>query len=127
MNLQIYDFEKFNNTPEKKQNKKLSDDEINEKYESGEQRIVTEQGAYKLDLLGAIFSKDKYNLQPDFQRRIQKNQGNKKISINKNTGKITIKKGLRKGSYKVKATVYVTGNKKYDEAQQTVYLKIKIK
>ena len=70
MTLKIYDFEKFKNAPEKKQNNKLSDNEINEKYESGEQRIITEQGAYKLDLLGTIFSKSKYNLQPDFQRRI---------------------------------------------------------
>lgn len=70
MNLQIYDFEKFKNAPEKKQKNKLSDDQINEKYENGEQRIITEQGAYKLDLLGAIFSKSKYILQPDFQRRI---------------------------------------------------------
>ena len=66
MNLQIYDFEKFKNAPEKKQKNKLSDDQINEKYENGEQRIITEQGAYKLDLLGAIFSKSKYILQPDF-------------------------------------------------------------
>lgn len=70
MSILLYEFEKFKNIPEKKQRKKLSEDEINVKYESGEQRIITEQGAYKLDLLDTIFSKEKYNLQPDFQRRI---------------------------------------------------------
>ena len=70
MNLHVYEFETFKVSSEKKQNKILTDEEINEKYESGEQRIITEQGAYKLDLLCALFSKDKYNLQPDFQRRI---------------------------------------------------------
>lgn len=70
MNIKIYDFEKFKPATEKRISKKLQDYEINAKYESGEQRIITEQGAFKLDLLGSIFSKDKYNLQPEFQRRI---------------------------------------------------------
>jgi len=70
VSLKVYDFERFNNAAGKKQSKKLSDYEINEKYESGEQRIITEQGSYKLDLIGSVFLKDKYNLRPEFQRRI---------------------------------------------------------
>lgn len=55
---------------EKSKKKKMSDEEINRKYENGEQRIVTEQGAFKLELIPSIFSKKKYNLRPEFQRRI---------------------------------------------------------
>lgn len=48
----------------------LSDDEINEKYEKGEVRIITEQGAVKLPLIRNVFLGDNYQLKPDYQRRI---------------------------------------------------------
>ena len=70
MNLHLYDFEK-NRIRSKSQNRKsLTDEEINDKYEKGDQRIITEQGAYKLNLLPNLFSSDNYTLQPAFQRRI---------------------------------------------------------
>ncbi len=53
--------------------------------------------------------------------------GNKKIVINRKTGKITIKKGLKKNSYKVKVKVKAAGNKKYKPITKTVVFKIKIK
>ena len=57
-----------------------------------------------------------------------KKSGNKKITINKKTGKITIKKGLKKGTYKVKVKVKAKGNANYlASAYKTVTFKIKIK
>ena len=70
MSLKLYDFEVMNLSSKVNKKKSMTDVEINEKYESGEHRIVTEQGAFKLDLIGAIFSQKKYNLKPEFQRRI---------------------------------------------------------
>lgn len=46
----------------------LSDDEINEKYQKGEMRIVTEQGRYPLQNIKEILSKN-MNLNPEYQRR----------------------------------------------------------
>lgn len=42
-----------------------------------------------------------------------KASGNAKITINKTTGKITVKKGLAKGTYKVKLTAKAAGNANY--------------
>ena len=57
-----------------------------------------------------------------------KASGNKKISINKKTGKITIKKGLKKGIYKVKVKVKAAGNSDYNPSSvNTVTFKIKVK
>ncbi|GEM_PF-4457814 len=47
----------------------FSDDEINEKYKKGEIRIVTEQARYPLDTIKTMLSGDKYNLNPEYQRR----------------------------------------------------------
>jgi hypothetical protein len=51
----------------------------------------------------------------------------KKFSINAKTGKITIKKGLKKGTYKVKIKVKAAGNSTYKAATKTVTVKIKVK
>lgn len=56
-----------------------------------------------------------------------KASGSKKIKINKKTGKVTVKKGLKKGTYKVKVKVEAAGNATYDQATKTVTFKIKIK
>lgn len=48
----------------------LSDAAINEKYEKGEARIITEQGAVKLSLVKGVFNADNYQLKPKYQRRI---------------------------------------------------------
>ena len=54
--------------------------------------------------------------------------GHKNISINKKTGKVTIKKkGLKKGTYNVVVTVFAAGNGGYDAStEQTVTFKIKV-
>lgn len=46
-----------------------SDAEINQKYERGEVRIVTETGRYPLDSISALLAGDNYKLDPEYQRR----------------------------------------------------------
>ena len=58
----------------------------------------------------------------------KKVKGNKKITINKKTGKVTIKKGLKKGTYKVRMKIKARGNANYNaSAFKTITFKIKIK
>lgn len=58
----------------------------------------------------------------------KKAKGNKKITINKKNGKVTIKKGLKKGTYKVKVKIKAKGNANYKaSAFKTVTFKIKVK
>lgn len=45
-------------------------DDINEKYERGYSRVVTETGSCKVGLIRDVFSHNNYNLKPDYQRRI---------------------------------------------------------
>ena len=59
--------------------------------------------------------------------RYYKKSGNKNFSINQNTGKITVKKKTKKGTYKIKVKVNVNGNSNYNGLSKTVTLKIKIK
>jgi len=54
-------------------------------------------------------------------------KGNSKIQINRKTGKITIKKGLEKGTYKVKIMVTAQGNNSYKAGYKTVTCKIKVR
>ena len=57
-----------------------------------------------------------------------KASGNSKITINKKTGKVTVKKGLKKGTYKVKVKVKAAGNSNYKvSAVKTVTFKIIVK
>ncbi|MBR6393124.1 MAG: InlB B-repeat-containing protein, partial [Eubacterium sp.] len=56
----------------------------------------------------------------------KKTKGNKKITVAKN-GKITVKKGLKKGAYKVKIKVTAAGNSNYNKATKTVTVTIKVK
>lgn len=54
--------------------------------------------------------------------------GNKKIKIDKNTGKVTVKKGLKKKTYSVTVTVKAAGNYGYDPSDvKKVTFKIKVK
>lgn len=56
-----------------------------------------------------------------------KSSGNSKIAVNKKTGKITIKKGLKKGTYKVKIKVKANGNANYKASSlKTLTCTIKI-
>ena len=58
----------------------------------------------------------------------KKASGNKKITINKTTGKVTVKKGLKKGTYKMKVKVMAAGNADYKASVwKTVTFKVKIK
>ena len=56
-----------------------------------------------------------------------KKSGNKKIKIDEKTGKVTLKKGLKKGTYTVKVKVQDHGTKKYKAKASTVTFKIKVK
>ena len=56
----------------------------------------------------------------------KKKSGNKKITVSKN-GKVTVGKGLKKGTYKVKVLVTDKGNASFTSVSKTVTLKIKVK
>ena len=56
----------------------------------------------------------------------KKKSGSKKLSIS-NTGKITIKKGTKKGTYKMKVTVTASGNNIYNMDAKIITVKIKVK
>ena len=56
-----------------------------------------------------------------------KSSGNSKITINKTTGKVTVKKGLKKGTYSVKVKVTASGDDNYKAGSNTVTFKIKVK
>jgi len=56
-----------------------------------------------------------------------KKSGSKKITISKTTGKVTVKKGLKKGTYKVKVKVKANGNSNYKaSAWKTVTFRVKV-
>ena len=58
----------------------------------------------------------------------KKASGDKKITINKKTGNITVKKGLKKGkTFKLKVKVTAAGNTAYKPVTKSVTVKIKIK
>lgn len=51
----------------------------------------------------------------------------KKITIDTKTGKVTVKKGAKKGTYTVKANVKAAGNGNYKSITKTVTFKIQVK
>lgn len=53
--------------------------------------------------------------------------GNKKIRVNGKTGQVTIKKGLKKGTYKVKVKVKAAGNAACKPSAKTVTIRIRVK
>lgn len=57
----------------------------------------------------------------------KKKSGNKKITVSKTNGKVTVKKGLKKGTYKVKVKVKAAGNSNYKAVTKTVTFRIKVK
>ncbi len=58
----------------------------------------------------------------------KKTTGNKKITVNKKTGKITVKKGLKKGkTYTIRIKVTAKGNNAYKAKSRLVKIKIKVK
>ncbi|MCR5207849.1 MAG: hypothetical protein K6C14_05160, partial [Eubacterium sp.] len=56
----------------------------------------------------------------------KKSKGNKKITVKKN-GKIVVKKGLKKGTYKIKIKVTAAGSANCKASVKTVTVKIKVK
>jgi hypothetical protein len=52
--------------------------------------------------------------------------GTKKLKINE-SGKVTVKKGLKKGTYKIQVKAYVDGTANYASAEQIQTIKVKIK
>ena len=56
-----------------------------------------------------------------------KTKGSEKLTVNAKTGKITVKKGTKKGTYKVKVKVTALGNDNYKAKSKTVTVKIKVK
>ena len=55
----------------------------------------------------------------------EKASGNSKITVSK-AGKVTVKKGLKKNTYKVKVNVKAAGDANYKKATKAVTLKIKV-
>ena len=55
----------------------------------------------------------------------KKVRGNKKIKVS-SKGKITVKKGLKKGTYKIRVKVRAVGNELYQAGLKTVTLKVKV-
>ena len=53
--------------------------------------------------------------------------GNKKISVNKKTGKFVVKKGIKKGTYKIKVKINDTGNSKFMSETINKTVKIRVK
>lgn len=68
--MKLYEFEEKIGNSQKGFPMETSDDAINEKYETGEARIITEQGAVKLSLVKGVFNAKNYQLTPKYQRRI---------------------------------------------------------
>ena len=56
----------------------------------------------------------------------KKTSGSKKLSISK-AGKVTVKKGAKKGTYKAKVKVTAAGNSKYKSGSKTVTLAVRVK
>ena len=51
----------------------------------------------------------------------------KKFSVNSKTGKVTVKKGLKKGTYSVKVKITAKGDKNHNLGTKTITAKIKVK
>ena len=51
----------------------------------------------------------------------------KKFAINAKTGKVTVKKGVKKGTYTLKVTATAAGNAQYNASTKNVTIKVKVK
>ena len=57
----------------------------------------------------------------------RKISGSKRLTINRKTGTITVKKGTGKGTYKIKVAVTAAGNVKYKAGTKIVTVKVRVK
>ena len=62
-----------------------------------------------------------------YSRGSSKASGDSKITISKKTGTVTVKKGLKKGSYKVKIKVKAAGNANYKAGTKNITVTIKVR
>ena len=58
---------------------------------------------------------------------VKKAKYKKYFKVNAKTGNVTVKKKLKKGTYKVKVKVTAAGNADYESTKKVVTVKIKIK
>lgn len=56
-----------------------------------------------------------------------KASGSSALTVNKTTGKVTVKKGTKKGTYSIKIKVTAAGNTNYKKATKTVSCKVVVK
>ena len=57
----------------------------------------------------------------------KKVKGSGKLSINRKTGKITVKKNTKKGTYSITVKILASGNTQYEPAAKTVKIKVRVK
>ena len=55
---------------------------------------------------------------------LSKAKGNKKITVNEKSGKVTVKRGLKRGTYEAKVKVTAAGNANYKKLTRTVAFRI---
>ncbi len=68
--MDLFPDERINiDLPEQAHIAEIGNDQIDEKYATGDVRIVTEQARYPLSSIAAMVESDAYELNPDFQRR----------------------------------------------------------
>ena len=58
---------------------------------------------------------------------VSKSKYKKYFKVNAKTGKVTVKKKLKKGTYKLRINVTAAGNGNYNKVTKTVTVKIKVK
>ena len=58
--------------------------------------------------------------------KYKKVSGNSKITVNSKTGKITVKKGIKKGIYKIKIQVTAAGNGLHGKGTKKVMVYVKV-
>ena len=93
---------------------------VSRTYEASKKnKKLVEQHAINLKKLAKISAKT------DLRYKKTNKAGGKRIVVNASTGKVTVKKGLKKGTYKVKVQVKAPGNAGYKSAKaKTVVLKV---
>lgn len=69
----------------------------------------------------------KFNNRGQGKLTYSKASGNKKITINGSTGKVTVKKKTKKGTYKVSVWVNAAGDENHSSTRKKVTFKIKVK
>lgn len=90
--------------------------------------VVSPQGKLTYKKASVAYAKAKSVRMSKKTLKKYKKQAAAKILINANTGKVTMKKGLKKGTYKVKVKVKAAGNANYNaSAWKIVTFTVKVK